>query len=404
MSKLKEERGVKFLIFLLFLMIAISRFYVLLAECINKFILLWAIYLWFSCKKRVFVSPEVKGYIKAYIVFALLVIPSIFLSDNPQAGITDFFHMWIWPYIPFITVILFISRRDYLVNMLTVLFLFIGVECLYALVQSTNHSRGWGFSNGSLLAIADIMCMLLPIALVILMDKRFESILKKAAAFATGSMLAGFLASKSRGAWLTELIVIPIAVFRYLKNSKKLLVTFCIILVMILGYMLSNPVYVQRIYSITNTTTDHSNADRIWGWKSAILMVKDYPVTGVGLGQFRDKYKNYKYKEETQDLYHTHNNFIHITTESGIIGLIGFLYFISYYLCTSWKNYRKKINPYDLLLFTTFFGHICIFGQIEYTLWYGAETPPVFWFLMALLMKLKETDEKFNSIQQQQED
>lgn len=403
MTKLKEERGVKILIFLLFLMIVVSRFYVLLGEYVNKFILLWAIYLWFACKKKVFVSPEVKGYIKAYIVFALLVIPSIFLSDNLQAGITDFFHMWIWPYMPFITIILFISRRDYLVNMLTILFLFNGVECLYALVQSMKYSRGWGFTNSSVLAIADIMCMLLPIALVILMDKRFESILKKAAAFATGSILAGLLASKSRGAWLTELIVVPIAVFRYLKNSKKFLVTFCIVLVMFLGYMLSNPVYVQRIYSITNTTTDHSNADRIWAWKSAVLMIKDYPVTGVGLGQFRDKYKNYKYKEETQDLSHTHNNFIHITTESGVVGLIGFLNFVGYYLYTSWKNYRKKVNPYDLLLFTTFLGHICIFGQIDFTLWHGAETPPVFWFLMALLMKLKETDEQFNSMQQQED-
>ena len=35
-----------------------------------------------------------------------------------------------------------------------------------------------------------------------------ESILKKAAAFATVGILAGLLANKSRGAWLTELIVV----------------------------------------------------------------------------------------------------------------------------------------------------------------------------------------------------
>ena len=97
MSKQKEERGVIILIFFIFLMVVVSRFYVLLAEFVNKFILLWSIYLWFACKRKISVSPEVKGYIKAYIIFALFVIPSIFLSNNPQAGITDFFHMWIWP-------------------------------------------------------------------------------------------------------------------------------------------------------------------------------------------------------------------------------------------------------------------------------------------------------------------
>ncbi len=387
-----EQYGVRILTVYIILMLFASRFYVILAEYANKFILLCGIFLWFVSNRELTVSSEVKGYMKAYFIFSLFVIPSVFLSDNPQTGIEEFFHMWVWPYVPFITIILFISCRDYLVNMLSVIFLFSGIECLTAWLQSMKYPRGWGFTSSSILAIADIMCMLLPIALVMLMDKRFDNNIRKTAAFATGSMLAGLLGSKSRGAWLTELIVIPIAVFRYLKSNKKFLVTFCLILVMFLGYMLSNPVYVQRIYSITNTTTDHSNADRIWSWKSAKLMIKDYPVTGVGLGQFRDKYEKYKYEEETQNLPHTHNNFIQIAVESGVIGLAGFLYFVGYFLYTSWRNYRKKLNPYDLLIFTTFLGHICLFGQIEYTLWHGAETQPVFWFLLAVLIKLKETD------------
>ncbi len=400
MPDLKEKRGVRVLAVYVILMLFISRFNVILGEYTNKFILLCGIYLWFVGNRKFTVSSEIKGYIKAYIIFSLLVIPSIVFSDNPQTGIEEFFHMWIWPYVPFITIILFISCRDYLVNMLSVFFLFSGVECLCALVQSFKYARGWGFTNSSILAIADIMCMLLPIALVILMDKSFEKKLRRSAAFATIGILAGLLGSKSRGAWLTKLFVVPIAVFRYLKSSKKYLITFCLILAAFLGYMLTNPNYVQRIYSITNTTTDHSNADRIWSWKSAKLMVKDYPVTGVGLGQFRDKYKFYKYEEETQDLPHTHNNFVQVAVESGAIGLVGFVYFVGYYLYTSWKNYCKQINPYDLLLFTTFLGHICIFGQIDYTLWHGAETPPVFWFVMAILLKLKETDAQSGKILQ----
>ncbi len=401
MPKQKEESGVKILAIYIILMLFISRFNVILGEYTNKLILLCGIYLWFVSNRKFTVSSEVKGYIKAYIVFLFLVIPSIAFSNNPQTGIEDYFHMWIWPYASFITIIFFISSRYYLVNMLSAFLLFSSVECLYALIQSLKYARGWGFTNSSILAIADIMCMLLPIALVVLMDNCFEKKVKKSAFFATIGILSGLLGSKSRGAWLTELFVVPIAVFRYLKSSRNYLVVFCLVLVFFLGYMLTNPVYVQRIYSITNTTTDNSNADRIWAWKSAKLMVEDYPVFGVGLGQFRDKYKYYKYEEETQDLSHTHNNFIQIAVESGVVGFIGFLYFVGYYLYTSWKNYRKQINPYDLLLFTTFLGHICIFGQIDFTLWHGAETPPVFWFLMAILMKLKETDEQFNGIRQQ---
>lgn len=392
MISFKEEVLAKIFAFYVMVMVFLSRFYVVPAEYANILILVSGFIVYFLQKKSICFTEDVRGYIKAYLIFALMVIPSILVSDNPQIGVETFMRIWVWPYVPFLALITHVNRRNYLTNMLLVFFLFIGTECLYAMLQSFIFPRGWGFTSNSILAIADIMCMLLPIALVIIMDARFEKRVKNAAVFAVFSMLAGLLANKSRGAWLTELVVIPIAVFRYLKKSKKYLAIFMLVLFGYLVGMFTNHNYVQRVQSITNTTTDHSNADRIWAWKAAGLMVKDYPVTGVGLGQFRDKYKDYKYTQESQDLVHTHNNFIQILVESGVIGFTGFLYFVGYFLYVSWKNYCKNYNPYDLLLFTTFLGHICIFGQIDYTLWYGAETSPVFWFLIAVLMQLKRTD------------
>ena len=184
MPKQKEESGVKILAIYIILMLFISRFNVILGEYTNKLILLCGIYLWFVSNRKFTVSSEVKGYIKAYIVFLFLVIPSIAFSNNPQTGIEDYFHMWIWPYASFITIIFFISSRYYLVNMLSAFLLFSSVECLYALIQSLKYARGWGFTNSSILAIADIMCMLLPIALVVLMDNCFEKKVKKSAFFA----------------------------------------------------------------------------------------------------------------------------------------------------------------------------------------------------------------------------
>lgn len=398
MLTLDENRAMRLLAIFVTSMACITRFNIVLAEVINKFIFVWGILMYVCYSKKVSLTPDTMGYIKAYGIFSLLVIPSVLFSDNLQTGIEVFLHMWVWPYIPFITIIAFMRRRDYLVTMLTVFLLFCGVECMYTLVQVMKHmipeNRGWGFGGNTLLSIADVMCMLLPIALVVLMDSRFEKKLKRAAAFSVIGTLIGLVCNKSRGAWLTEIIVVPIAAFRYLKQNKKYLVVFALVFMGMAGYIISNPHYMQRIYSIVNMTTDRSNADRIWTWKSAKLMIKDYPVTGVGLGQFRDKYERYKYEQESQNLPHTHNNFIQITVESGLVGMAGFLSFVIYYLYRSWNSYRDRINPYDLLIFTTFLGHICLFGQIDYTLWHGAETQPVFWFLLAVLMKLKETDEQ----------
>lgn len=399
MFGISEEKATKILAIYVTFMICISRVYIPAGWFASQLVAFYGIMLWFKFKNSISISDEIKGYMKAYIVLVFCTVPSVVFSDNIYISVDEFINMWIWPYVAFAVTAVFIRRRDYIVNMLTVFLLFGGVDGMLTLVQllldRDPSNRGYGF-GGWTLTIADVLSMLLPIALVIFMDQRFEKVLKKASGFAIAGIITGLLCNKSRGAWLTELFVVPIAAFRYLKANKKFFMLFIATVVGILIFMVSNPKYVQRIQSITDITTDHSNADRIWAWKSAGQMIKDHPVTGVGLGQSYNIYiQKYKYEQESQGLLHAHNNFIQITVENGIIGLVGLLFFTGYYLSTSLKNYLRQRNPYDILVFTTFLAHICLFGQIDYTMWSWAGMQPIFWFLLALLLKLKETDEQF---------
>lgn len=396
MVTLTEDRVEKIFVVLVIASVFFSRVYMPIGLIAGKVFLLMGIILGYRYRKSISVSAKIKGYIKAYGIFVILLIPSIPFSEFPWYSIKEFFKLWVWQYVIFLVIVAFIRRRDYLEEMLATFLLFSGVDCLITLVQVLQHAnienRGIGI-GGWLLTISGVMCMLLPIALVILMDPRFKNYLKKSAAFATVGILIGLLCNKSRGAWLTVIIAAPISVFQYLKNNRKYLFFFCLIVLVIAGFMVTNPKYVQRVQSITNTTTDHSNADRIWCWKSAKRMIEDRPITGVGPGQFYTVYiRDYRMVQETQGLPHAHNNFIHIAVEGGLIGLCGFLYFVAYYLYTSYKNYRKSNSPYDLLMFVVFLAHICLMGLIDYTLWYWTGTQPIFWFLLAILLKLKETD------------
>lgn len=385
----------KFLTILVTLTIFITRFDMGIGLSINGFLLFLYACLSFLYRKQISsLSNEIRGYIKCFFVYFLCIIPSILLSDKPFISLLMFFFL-LFQYGCFVIIISFIRQKSYLVGMLIAFFIFTGFDGMMALVQlHSGHAlanRGCGF-GGRPLCLADVMSMLLPIALVILMDNRFELKLKKSAAFATFGIILGLLGNKSRGAWLSELFVVPVAIYQYVKQNRKYLVSVVLVTFSIVGYMLSNPQYVQRIKSITNTTTDHSNADRIWTWKSAKLMIQDHPVTGIGFGRFDVVYANqYKFEQETQNLPHTHNNFIQVTVESGITGLVGFLYLVWYFLYTSFQSYRKNKNSYDLMLFTLFLAHVCIFGQIDYTFW-GVGMQPFFLFLLAILLCLKEID------------
>ena len=396
MFKLTEDKVEKIFVIFVITSIFFTRVYIPNSLVAGKVFLLMGVFLWHRYRNTIHISEEIKGYIKAYGIFVILLIPSMPFSEFPWYSTKEFFKLWIWQYIVFLVIVAFIRRREYLEEMLTAFLLFSGVDCLITLVQVIQHAnpenRGIGI-GGWLLTISGVISMLLPVALVILLDSRFDVKLKKSAAFAAVGMLIGLLCNKSRGSWLTAIISVPISIYQYIRNNRKYLIVFCLIVLGIAGFMATSPKYVQRIQSITNTTTDHSNADRIWCWKSAKQMIADRPVTGVGPGQFYTVYiRDYRLAQETQGLPHAHNNFIHITVEGGLIGLCGFLYFVAYYLCTSFQNYRKDKNPYDLLIFTVFLAHICLMGLIDYTLWYWTGTQPIFWFLLAILLKLKETD------------
>ena len=395
MSDIQECKLVKYLAIFSTLAICAMRPATAVGEIAMGIAMLLGIILWHNNKNSFSLSEEIKGYIKAYGVFVLLAVPSVIFSDSPGASLKDIFNMWIWRYLIFVIIAAFVKRRDFLVNMLAAFLTVSSVECLVTLVQVLKHikpdGRGWGF-GGNALTLAGVICMLLPVVIVILMDPRFEKRLKKVSAFAVISVLVGLLCNKSRGAWLTELIVIPIATFRYIKQNKKYLAVVLTVFLGIVGFMASNPTYVHRVTSITNITTDRSNADRIWIWRSAWDMFRDHPVAGVGFNRFCENYlAEYKYEQESQELTHAHNNFFQIIAENGIIGLAGLLYFVGYYLYRSLRNYRNWKNPYDILVFTTFFGYVCLFGQIDYSLGISSGIR-IMWFLLAVLLKLKETE------------
>lgn len=395
MLHIQDNKLEKYLAISIACMVCTMRIATAISEIACGIALLLAILLWRNGKGNLSLSEDIRSYMKAYGVFLLCMIPSIIFSDTPPASTKSYFGMYIWRYMPFIFIV-FIKRREYLVNMLAAYMAITSVDCMLTLVQVLNnvnpYFRGAGF-GGNVLTLGGIICMLLPVAVVVLMDSRFEKRLKKATSFAVVGAIVGLLCNKSRSAWLTGLVVVPLAAFRYLKQNKKCLAAVLVVILGIASFMLSSRYYVQRVQSITNTTTDRSNADRIWVWKSATAMVQDHPVTGVGQGRFRAHYKKYKYKQEKQNLTHTHNNFVQVSVENGMIGLAGFLYFVLFYLYISLRNYRKNKNPYDILIFTTFFGYICLFGQIDYSLGSSAGIR-VLWFLLAVLLKLKETENR----------
>ena len=337
-------------------------------------------------------SKNYRGYYKAFIIFAVCGIPAIFSSDYLGESLHKFLEMYVYRMMPFFIVTLFIKNIKWLKNIFLIFLFITGIDSIVALAQVLLNitSRGWGF-GGHPLNLASLLCIIVPMILVILFDDRFSRKTKLICKLAILFCVIGVFAGKSRGAWLTLAIVLPLVSYSYVIKSKKAIFCALIVCLMIGSFFAISDTYRNRLTSTTNITTDWSNVDRLLIWRSTINMVEDYPFFGVGLDQFKKVYDaEYKNPKHKQNLPHTHNNIVQIAAESGLVGLFGFLYLACYIFFKNFNEWRKTKNPYSLMLWGAWLGFM-IFGMFDLTIDHSAITKAM-WFLFGCILVFKNKD------------
>jgi len=95
------------------------------------------------------------------------------------------------------------------------------------------------------------------------------------------------IGTSSRGG---SLALAAVFFYQWLKGKKRLQGLAGIAILVFLVFMFAPPKYFERMGTITSYETEGSAQGRILAWKSALRMVADHPLTGVGAGHFSVKY------------------------------------------------------------------------------------------------------------------
>ena len=353
-------------------------------------ILLSIFYIW-KHRHALYVPSYVKKYSKTFALMLLLLLPSAVLTNNIAVGLPEFINVWLWRIPVFFVIALCIRDKKTLFTMLAVFFVDFGIDNLVAFYQHVSGmtDRGWGFGS-SVLTIAGLMVMLGPIFCVILLDSAFPNYVKASALWALGCVGFGMYGNQSRGSWLFSMIMVPIVSLPYiLKRFIYVVVVLAALGGVVWGFS-TQPQYVARFESITNTTTDGSNLGRFDVWTSSINMFKDHPVTGVGIGQWRTIYESsYRLPTENQHLYHAHNNFIQLLGEVGLLGLLGVLIFYGSIIIDNFVVWFKNRDPYSLCAMIAVICYVFVFGQVEYTL-DNSSGIRIMYFMLATMLQLRD--------------
>lgn len=358
-------------------------------------ILMTLITCWYR-RHEISVPQSIRQYGWAYLVMLLCVLPSAFISDDILVTTKYFFNIWVWKVLIIVPILLCIKSSRKLYTILSVFFVYMGIDALSAFVQYLlgynvgPGGRAGGVIHGSMMGLAMLLTLAFPLALIVAYDKRFPSYVRISAVFSLFGMLLGMWGNQSRGSWLFNGINGVLITLRYcFVNIRYILVLF--VTVVGIGYAFtSNQSYMERLESTFNITSDGSNLGRIYVWKADKQMILDHPIIGVGPGLWGKKYaEQYQLKQEMQNLGHSHNNMLQIASESGILGLIGFLGFSIFTIYKSVKNYIMSANLYDLSIIVGFISYLFLFGSVDYT-WGNSSGIRMFWIVMGIMLQLRD--------------
>lgn len=215
--------------------------------------------------------------------------------------------------------------------------------------------------------------------------------------------------SGCRGAYV-GLLVIYLSFFGFLAKYiwydlqnkkeffKKLYLSFCTFMAALAGCMiLFIPAIQKRVLSIFAMRADSSTAFRMNVYQSAIQMIKDNWLVGIGVGNqnFREIYGFYM--RTGFDALSAYSIYLEIAVESGIFALIAFLAFLITLIQRAIKFVlTSKDLKMTLIVATAIISVIAtmVHGFVD-TIFFRPQVQFIFWTMVAFISAILKSSDKF---------
>ncbi len=259
------------------------------------------------------------------------------------------------------------------------------ISCVYSIFQDqgpyilTSLRQTYLSTFGHPVFFAQYLVAVFPVSVVVFLHARAWWA-KLAAGFAVVSIFIFLLLVKSRGAWagliIAGLVILFIRIIQRRRrreksistfNRKNLIILLVCLMLFISGLSLFSSARVwhkgiiERMYSTFNLSYV-TNAMRLHVWRNTLHMIKDHPFLGVGLGNYRIVYPSYRSLEELsitpegKRYSKAHNDYLQILAETGIVGIVSFLWIIIVVSCMCLRVIMDKKDSFYSLMITGIFA------------------------------------------------
>ena len=210
--------------------------------------------------------------------------------------------------------------------------------------------------------------------------------------FLTILALSGIFLTFSRGAGLAVYLAILILC---IAGKKKLLVASLIAILLIFPFVMPKDIKKWAKEVNYNPVVFMLNQDRISIYRNTVNMVRQHPFVGVGVNTFSKNYGKYKTASaekyaSTPDTIYSHNIYLQMAGEIGLLGLMAFVWFLFLIFKNAAHSYFNLKDEYLKVVALSLIVCLIAFlinGLTETSL-YNARVAMVFWYLIGISLSL----------------
>jgi O-antigen ligase len=284
-----------------------------------------------------------------------------------------------------------------LVGIIGIIQTFSGVDFLKGsqLTPQNNYYRAIG-TYGSYMTFGGNQLFAFAISLVLMFFSKEKRKERTLLILTSTIILFSIVASFSRNAWIAASVVVILGtIFIY---PKKILHVFIGIFLSIFTTFLFFPNLFARFQSIFDFS---QNEGRLTLWKTSWKIFKDYPLFGIGNGNFPKYFLIYKVPGFYDAFSHAHNDFINVTVLNGLFGLIAWsaIWIALFYFIKKEINLNNFTDIDKQILFASFIGISGILAAALFQCFYTDLENNIFWWFLATtaLQIIIQKKEKINT-------
>lgn len=198
-----------------------------------------------------------------------------------------------------------------------------------------------------------------------------------------------FLINNSKGSLLAFLFVY----FFFFWFTRRKLFLILIPVFFVIGGIFLSPFYKELIVRQLDFKNS-SYTQRFDLWETGILMFKDKPLFGQGLGSYMSNYERFQSKKNRplaeQGIWYAHNSYLQMLSETGLIGLLSFLLIVAVIFKNILAAFRGLKDEQFFSLLLGFSGGLLgylvqIFSDSTY---YSLANSVLFWFFLGVVSSI----------------